>query len=61
MPASNYDSWKSTDPMWESKADRARCAHLIVWGQTCDVPYEEHNDEIMGHEFEMPEPEGRDY
>ena len=27
----------------------------------CDVPYEDHNDDKLGHAFVEPEPEGRDY
>ena len=60
-PFSNYDSWKTTDPVWESNDDHARCAyqdvdeHNIAHGPVCNVPYEDHNDEELGHEFVQPE------
>jgi hypothetical protein len=32
--------------------------YIIKW---CNIPYEDHDDESLGHEFVMPEPEERDY
>jgi hypothetical protein len=61
--ASAYDIWKTTDPTWESCDDRARCAFygfidpLPSPVRLCNVPYEDHNDEELGHAFVMPEPE----
>lgn len=58
-----YDNWKTTDPREgaDGSLDKARCAFWIsAVGATCDVPYEDHNDEELGHTFEMPEPEERD-
>ena len=46
-----------------------RCA-FVIWVRDegsrhiyrdCDVVYEDHNDEKLGHAFVEPEPEGRDY
>lgn len=73
FPSAHYDSWKTTDPTWESSDDRALCAY--TWEQdcfnhvsghytiskTCNIPFEDHDDESLGHIFVMPEPEQRDY
>lgn len=70
----NYDSYKTTDPIdyaATAGAERAKCAHAtknpnpdnpqslenycsLIY---CDVPYEDHDDEVEGHPFEMPEPD----
>jgi hypothetical protein len=62
--ASTYDIWKTTDPTWESCDDRAPCAFWYKIDKEefsqphfffCNVFYEDHNDEELGHAFVMPE------
>lgn len=68
-PFSNYDSWKTTDPRdgADGEYDRVPCSfrkddtYIDRWGRKhteshyCNVPYEDHNDEELGHEFVQPE------
>ena len=63
-PFSNYDSWKTTDPRdgADGSLDHVKCAYwyelseMVREGtQYCNVPYEDHDDEELGHEFVQPE------
>ena len=56
--ASAYDIWRSTDPRdgADGSADRMPCAYMVLRTSDkrlfrCGVPYEDHNDEELGHEF----------
>ena len=69
----DYDNWKATDPADNDlsyNSPRAQCDAIVAFRKVngtysdyrCKVPYEDHNDEELGHAFVMPEPDsGRDY
>jgi hypothetical protein len=71
----DLDRWLTTDPNDRTdgyNSPQARCAAIIyvtVTGQfkmtkyreECKIPYEDHDDETLGHPFVMPPRDERDY
>ena len=62
----DYDNWKATDPDDNNpsyNSPRAQCDAVVAFRKIngeyieyrCKVPYEDHNDESLGHQFVMPE------